>query len=92
MQLQDFLQTPILPNPATEYKTIFTCMKNFQDVLQQRNLDYGPLCCDKGIYCLAKELQLPNPDQSDDIFLGLSGFHMEKLFEYAVVRIYRILV
>ena len=28
--------TPIIPFPATEYNTIFTCMKNYQDVLKQK--------------------------------------------------------
>ena len=37
--------TPIVPHLATEYDTIFTCMKNFQDVLQQKHLNYGSLWC-----------------------------------------------
>ena len=38
-----FSFTSIIPHPATEYDTIFTCMLNFQDVLSQRNQEYGPL-------------------------------------------------
>ena len=30
--------TPILPYPATQYDTIYTCMKNFQDILKQLEL------------------------------------------------------
>ena len=30
-------------------------MKNFQDILHQKNMPYGPLWCDEGI---AKEIQL----------------------------------
>ena len=71
--------TPIIPYPATEYDTIFTAMRNFQDVLRQKDQNYGPLWCDKGVYKVAKELQLLNPTQFDDIFLGLGGFHMEKV-------------
>jgi len=74
-----FAFTPIIPYPATEFDTIFTCMKNFQDVLKQRSQEYGPLWCDEGVYRIAKELQLLNPDQFDNIFLGLGGFHMEKV-------------
>lgn len=71
--------TPIVPHPATEYDTIFTCMLNFQDVLEQRNQEYGPLWCDEGVYRLAKELQLLNPKKFENIFLGLGGFHTEKI-------------
>ena len=42
--------TPIIPYPATEYDTINTCMRNFQDVLSQNDLEYGPLWCDEGVY------------------------------------------
>ena len=70
--------TPLLPYPATEYDTIYTCMKNFQDVLHQTFNQCGALWCDEGVYRLAKELQLLFPETFDNIFLGLGGFHMEK--------------
>ena len=70
--------TPILPYPITEYDSVNTVMKNFQDVLKQKNLPYGPLWCDEGVYHIAKELQLLKPETFSNIFLGLGGFHMEK--------------
>ena len=70
--------TPIIPLPTTEYDTIFTCMKNFQDVLQQRHLNYGPFWCDEGVYRTAKELKPLNPSLFANIFIGLGGFHTEK--------------
>ena len=54
-------------------------MINFQDVLLQKGLESGPLWCDKGVYCIAKELQLLNPDKFRNIFLGLGGFHLGKV-------------
>ena len=30
--------TAIIPHPATQFDTIFTCMKNSQDVLLQKNI------------------------------------------------------
>ena len=71
--------TPIIPHPATEYDTIHTCMKIFQDVLSQNDLECGPLWCDEGVYRIAKELQLLDPDGFSDIFIGLGGFHLEKV-------------
>ena len=71
--------TPTIPYPATDFDTIYTCMINFQDVLLQKGLDSGPLWCDEGIYHIAKELQLLNPEEFQNIFLGLGGFHLEKV-------------
>ena len=54
-------------------------MINFQDVLKQKNQTCGPLWCDEGVYKLAKEIQLLYPQQFDNVFLGLGGFHTEKI-------------
>ena len=54
-------------------------MCNFQDVFRQKSQPYGPLWCDEGVYRLAKELQLSDQNCFDNIFLGLGGFHMEKV-------------
>ena len=71
--------TPIIPRPATEYSTIYTRMKNYQDTLNQRNIPYGPLWCDEGVYRIGKEIQLLRPDEFENIFLGMGGFHTEKI-------------
>ena len=44
----------------------------------QKNIPYGPLWSDEGVYKIAKEIQLLRP-QEFDIFFGLRGFHMEKV-------------
>ena len=66
--------TPVIPHPATEIDTFYTTMKNFQDVLIQKQFPYGPLWSDEGVYRLAKELQLLLPGEFNNIFLGLGGF------------------
>lgn len=71
--------TPILPYPATTYDAILTTMINFQDALKQKGDAYGGLWADEGVYCIAKEIQLIKPDMFGNIFLGLGGFHMEKI-------------
>ena len=71
--------TPILPYPATTYDAILTTMINFQDVLKQKGDSYGGLWADECVYRIAKEIQLMKPDQFNNIFLGLGGFHMEKI-------------
>ena len=54
-------------------------MKKFQDILKQRELPYGPLWSDQGVYRIGKEMQLLKLDEFDNIFLGLGGFHTEKV-------------
>ena len=71
--------TPILLYTATTYDAILTTMINFQDALKQKGDAYGGLWADEGVYCIAKEIQLIKPDQFGNIFLGLGGFHMEKI-------------
>ena len=39
----------------------------------------GALWCDEGVYHIAREIQLLSPDSFDNVFLGLGGFHMEKV-------------
>ena len=71
--------TPIILHPATQFDTIFTCMKNFQDVLLQKNIPYGPSWSKEGVYRIAREIQLLQSQEFDNIFLGLGGFDMEKV-------------
>ena len=68
---------PILPYVATEMNTIFTSMLNFQEVMKQKNAMSGGLWSDKGVYAIAKEIQLLKPE--DNIFLGMGPFHMDKI-------------
>ena len=71
--------TRILPYPATDYDSIYTTTINFQDVLRQKEQSSGALWCDEGVYRIAKELQLLNSHVFDNIFIGLGGFHTEKI-------------
>ena len=72
--------TPVIPYPATEQGTIYTCMKNVQDVLIQKNIEYGPLWSDEGVYRISKEIQILKAHEFKNIFfLGLGGFRTEKI-------------
>ena len=54
-------------------------MINYQDVLLQKQIPYGPLLSDERVYRIAKELQLQHPEQFCNIFLGVGGLHSEKV-------------
>ena len=40
---------------------------------------YGAVWADENVHCITKEL---HPDQFDNIFLGLGGFHMKIVLSY----------
>ena len=63
-------------------------MKNFLDILKQRELPYGPLWCDQYVYKIAKEVQLFQPDKFDNIFLGMGGFHTDKIVSASIGKIF----
>ena len=50
-----------------------------QDVLLQKGLVSGPSWCKEGINCIAKGLQLLNPDIFRNIFVGVGVFQLEKV-------------
>ena len=54
-------------------------MKTVLDILKQRELPYGLLQCDQGVYKIVKEVHLLTPDEFDNIFLGMGGFHTGKI-------------
>ena len=54
-------------------------MITFQDVLLQKGLVSGPSWCQEGIHCIAKGLQLLNPNIFGNIFVGVEVFQLEKV-------------
>ena len=53
--------------PGTDYDTKFSPMITFQDVLKQRLLN-NALWSDERVYQLAKEIQLLQPEEFNNIF------------------------
>ena len=69
---------PILPYNAIKMDTLFTIMKNFQDVLKQKNDGPGTLSFEE-VYAIIKEMQLLKPIYFGNTFLGMGPFHMKKI-------------
>jgi len=70
---------PVLPYPVTQYDTVYTAMKNFQEVLQYLKQSKLPVTCDEGVYHIAREIQLIRHDEFQDIILCMGTFHMAKV-------------
>lgn len=71
---------PILPFPVTEYKTVYTAMKNFQNVLGQLKQERLAITCDEGVYRIARDIQLLHPEEFSDLVICLGSFHLLKIY------------
>lgn len=70
---------PLLPFPVTEYSTVYTEMKNLQEVLQVLDQQKTAVTCDEGVYQIAREIQLLRPEEFSNIVLCMGSFHMAKV-------------
>jgi len=71
---------PILPYPVTRHDTVYTALKNFQNVLGQLNQSNLPIYCDEGVYHIAREILLLRPDEFSNLTLCLGSFHLLKIY------------
>ena len=65
----------MVPEPPTEWGTVYTIMKTVQTMMRSLGQKYSVLTFDEGIYCKAKEIQWRNKDEFQDTVLCLGGFH-----------------
>lgn len=70
---------PVLPYPVTQYDTVYSAMKNLQDILQYLDQSVLPVTCDEGVFCIAREIQLIRPGEFQNLVLCLGTFHMAKI-------------
>ena len=71
---------PVIPSPVTDHQTVYTALKNFQDILKQLSQTHLAVTCDEGVYHIAKELTMVNATEFENIVLCLGSFHMTKIF------------
>lgn len=70
---------PVLPSPVTQYETVYTAMRNLQEILQYLDQSQLAVTCDEGVYRIAREIQLHRPEEFKDIVLCMGSFHMAKV-------------
>lgn len=60
---------PLIPNPVTEYSTVYTALKNFQNILGQLKQTHIAVTCDEEVYHIAREIMMQHPMEFNDIVL-----------------------
>ena len=78
---------PILPYPPTDHDIVYTRMLQFSDALVQKKTKCGSFWCDMAIYKIAKEIQILKPDLFGHMFIGIGGFHHEKILMAVIGKI-----
>lgn len=71
---------PILPHPVTNWSTVYTQMCNFKRASNYLKQDKIPVFCDRGVYEIAKSIQLLTESEFGRILLLLGYFHLTKTF------------
>ena len=71
---------PLLPQPVTQYDTVYTALKNFQCIRRQLNQAPFVVACDEEVYHIAREIFFIRCPEFADIVLTLCSFHMSKVF------------
>ena len=70
---------PVLPYPVTQFDTVYSSLKNLQDILKHLDQPSLSVTCDEGVYRIAREIQLIHPEEFSNIVLCLGSFHMAKV-------------
>ena len=70
---------PLIPYPVTEYTTVYTALKNFQEIRRQLHQSHLLITCDEGVYRIAREIILMRPEEFKDLILCMGSFHKAKI-------------
>ena len=70
---------PVIPHPVTDYSTVYTEMKNFQNILSQLQQSHLAITADEGVDHIAHEIQLQHPDEFKDLIFNMGSLHIIKV-------------
>ncbi|KAJ8668266.1 hypothetical protein QAD02_009929 [Eretmocerus hayati] len=70
---------PVFPHPITEYSTVYSCMLNFLDVLDQLDQEYLPIACDEGVYRIARHIKFLEEKKFEKLILFMGNLHLIKV-------------
>ena len=77
----------MLNHSPTKEDTVYTVMRNLQDITNNLGQKTTVLIFDQAIYFKAKEIQWDKKDEFNDFVLRLGGFHMLTSYMAAVGKL-----
>lgn len=70
---------PVIPSPVTSYGTVFTALKNFDDVRVQLSQPVMPVFCDEGVFHTVADIVLHMPEEFQHLYPMMGMFHFTKV-------------
>ena len=61
---------------STDYNTVYTVMKQVQQIMSSLGQEYSVVTFDLAIYMKTKEIQWRHPEEFDDTVIRMGGFHI----------------
>ena len=77
-KLYDVGFLPILPHPITKHETVYTCLVNFNSLVNKLEQDAMAIVCDEGVYQYVMDIYMHDPKIFKNLFPMLGGFHLAK--------------
>ena len=67
---------PMINGTSTDYNTVYTFMKQVQQMMSSLGQKYSVVTLDLAIYMKTKEIQWRHPEEFDDTVIRMGGFHI----------------
>ena len=70
---------PVIPHSVTNYSTVYSTLRNFEDMTKQLGQQSFPVISDKCVYRVIMDIVLSQPSEFPNLFPMMSIFHMAKV-------------
>ena len=70
---------PVIPHSVTEYSTVYSALRNFEDVRKQLSQECFPVVSDEGVHQIVMDIFLSHPLHFLRLFPMMGIFHMAKV-------------
>ena len=80
---------PMINGTSTDYNTVYTVMKQVQQMMSSIGQEYSVVTFDLAIYMKAKEIQWCHPEEFDDTVIRMGGFHIAPNYLAVIGKMFR---
>ena len=80
---------PMINGTLTDYNTVYTFMKQVQQMMSSPGQEYSVVTFDLAIYMKAKEIQWRHPEEFDDTVIRMGGFHIALNYLAVIGKMFR---
>ena len=70
---------PVIPHSVTNYSTVYSALRNFEDMRKQLGQQSFPIISDKGVYQVIMDNVLSHPSEFPNLFPLMGISHMARV-------------